>query len=370
MRDEREYVMLENKKLRLLVLLLSFIGILGSAWAQDAPIAEGLLYDVINGRSIRITRYTGNAATVSIPASIGGLPVTAIGEGAFRYNYYLTSINIPASVTAIGDEAFQLCYNLASVNIPASVTAIGDKAFSSCVNLAYINVDELNTAYTSVDGVLFNKNRQLLICYPAGKVGGAYTIPSSVIGIGYSAFFGCDKLTSITIPTSVIFIMPSAFSGCDKLTSITIPSSVTEIWPSAFAFCDSLINIYVDLYNTEFMSVSGVLFDKSGRSLIRYPSGRSGAYSVPSSVTVIVETAFSASENLTSVILPSSVTAIGDMAFALCDKLASVIIPSSVRTIGDRAFFLCPSLKSVTLSQRTMVAGSAFDNAVQIQYRD
>jgi uncharacterized repeat protein (TIGR02543 family) len=103
-------------------------------------------------------------------------------------------------------------------------------------------VSESNTAYSSVEGVLFNKNQTTLAAYPAGKTG-SYAIPSSVTSIGDYAFSGCSGLTSVTIPSSVTSIDSRAFYSCSGLTSVTIPSSVTSIGNYAFYGCDGLTSV-------------------------------------------------------------------------------------------------------------------------------
>ncbi|MDR2718580.1 MAG: leucine-rich repeat domain-containing protein [Treponema sp.] len=120
------------------------------------------------------------------------------------------------------------CDTLTGITIPNNITTIGEMAFVSCHNLTTINVAAGNTAYSSVDGVLYNKNKTTLIQYPGGKTG-AFTIPNNVTSIGEGAFFSYWNLTSVTIPHSVTSIGEWAFYSCYNLTSVTfqgtIPSS-------------------------------------------------------------------------------------------------------------------------------------------------
>src|SRR5262249_36851985 len=150
----------------------------------------------------------------------------------------LISIRIPNSVTNIGDYAFART-GLTNITIPNSVIDIGESPFEGCTNLTTITVAPSNPAYSSVNGVLLDIGRSLLMQYPAGKVGG-YSIPSSVTTIGDHAFFNCLSLTSITIPISVTNIGGGAFGGCSSLTSVTIPNSVTSIGDAAFQQCIGL----------------------------------------------------------------------------------------------------------------------------------
>ena len=88
-----------------------------------------------DGSAITITWYIGRGGAVTIPSTINGLPVTALGWGVFNGDTGLTNVTIPSSVTCIGDAAFQGCTNLTSVTIPEKVTRIGSVAFLSCTKL-------------------------------------------------------------------------------------------------------------------------------------------------------------------------------------------------------------------------------------------
>jgi surface protein len=273
--------------------------------------------------------------------------VTTIGAGAFSSIKTLASVTIPNSVTSIGGGAFfgPNYKDLTSVTIPSSVTSIGTYAFLR--GLSSINVDEGNQAFTSVDGVLFNKDMSRLIAYPAKKEGASYIIPKSVTVIENGAF-AHTKCTSLTIPNSVTTIGENAFFST-SISSYMIPSSVSSIGVDAFdlARCSS---IDVEDGNLQYTSSDGVLFNKDMTTLIYYPSKKPGeSYTIPNSVTTIDIDAFHASYNLTSVTIPNSVTSIGETAFFDCNKLASLNIPSSVTSIGRSAFRECDVLTSMII---------------------
>jgi hypothetical protein len=282
----------------------------------------------------------------------------------------LTSIIIPDSVTTIGSYAFWGCTSLTSITIPGSVTSIGSAAFRDCTNLTEINVHTDNLYYMSLEGVLFNKASSILIQYPAGKQG-HYAIPDSVTSIGDYAFRRCTSLTSIIIPGSVQTIGQWAFQGCTSLTSIalssglqtigiaafrectsltsiTIPESVTSIGSGAFFDCTKLTEINVHPDNQNYMSLEGVLFNKTGSMLIECPAGKQGHYAIPDSVTSIGDYAFRGSTSLTSITMPNSVQIIGDSSFWGCTSLTSITIPGSVRSISHYAFARCSSLTEIT----------------------
>jgi hypothetical protein len=146
-----------------------------------------------------------NLTGITIPNS-----VTTIGERAFLSCDSLTSVTIGSGVTTIGYSAFYGCSSLTSVTIPASVTSIGEDAFQGC-SLTAITVDAANTAYSSQDGVLYNKNKTTLIQYPIEKTGATFIIPNSVTTIGEEAFLDCSSLTSVTFETGSN-IMPTNFA--------------------------------------------------------------------------------------------------------------------------------------------------------------
>ena len=248
------------------VLCAAFLPAAASCARNNRAVDTSIEYEVIN-KSITITKYIGKGTDVNIPASIEGLPVTVIR-----------------------DDAFYNCDSLTNINVAAG-----------------------NSAYSSIDGVLFDKSGQTLICYPPGR-SGVYTVPSSVSTVKHSAFWNCRNLIGVTVPSSVFIIGDYAFFDCCSLISINTSSSLT-IKDSAFQGCNSLTDIDVDMDNSTYSSVDGILFDKSGQTLICYPAGKNGAYTVPSSVITIGDRAFSECGNLTSVTVPSSVFIIKDSEF-------------------------------------------------------
>ena len=294
---------------------------------------------------------------ITIPDS-----VTGIGDSAFSGCTSLTSITIPDGVTEIDGSAFEDCTSLTSITIPNGVTSIGSWAFSGCSSLTAIDVEVGNNNYTSVNGVLFNKDKTELICYPARKKGNNYKIPDGVTWIGGGAFSGCSNLTSITIPDGVTSIGNLAFKDCTSLASVTIPSSVTETGYCAFSGCTSLTAINVATGNQNYVSVNGVLHNKDKTAIICYPAGKKDKnYKILDGVTWIGGGAFSGCTSLTSITIPDSVTSIGNDAFYGCTSLTSITIPNGVTSIGSSAFEGCTSLKSITIPDGvTEIGNSAF----------
>jgi len=300
--------------------------------------------------------------------------LTTIGVNTFRACTSLTSITIPALVTSIGANAFYGCTSLTSITIPNLVTSIGANAFQGCNSLTSIIIPNL---VTSIGANTFNGcNKLNSIIIPASVTSiGDYAfqncagltsiiIPALVTSIGATAFYGCTSLTSIIIPNLVTSIGANTFNGCNKLTSITIPALVTSISASAFFGCTSLTSITVDISNPNYSSDElGVLFNKTKTTLIQFPLGLSGSYTIPTSVTIIGANEFQNCNKLTSVTIPASVTSIGNNAFIGCTGLTSVYFLGNIPTIGasnftiinDTAYYYQGSTNILSLSMFTNV---------------
>lgn len=295
--------------------------------SSDSPFTIGSSVTIIGGSAF--SGCTG-LTSVTIPVS-----VKSIGSNAFSGCTSLTSVTIPNSVTSIGSNAFSGCTNLTSVTIGSGVTNLissgfflfGPPApFSNCPNLASITVDPANQTYSSIDGVLFNKDQTTLIQFPAAR-SGSYTIPDSVSTTGSFAFSGCTGLTSVMIGSNV--------TSLGRGGSIVVPSS-TPSFPGgptigsfadlpAFSDCLNLAWIEVDTANQNYSSSGGVLFDKNRTTLLQFPPAKIGSYAVPEGVSAIGISAFSDAVGLSSLVIGSGVTSIGYLALDGCNGLKEIL---------------------------------------------
>lgn len=282
--------------------------------------AEGdFVYTVTDGNATitRVLRhFTGE---LMIPSTLGGYPVTVIGDQAFIAQTDLDSVIIPKGVTTIGDSAFSACNKLTSITIPNSVTSIGNHAFSSCNSLAGITLP--NSLITIGNSAFWRAGLSSIV------------IPDSVTTIGNDVFTSCEYLTSVTIGKNVKSIGAYAFSRCHRLKGIVIPDSVTSIGENAFYNCTGLTYATIgdgvtDLGNFAFYSCYSITNLEIGNGL-----------------TSIPECAFTYCESLTSVTIPEGVTSIEVSAFAHCKNLTTVIIPDSVVEIAPFAFDGCNHLQ-------------------------
>jgi hypothetical protein len=222
----------------------------------------------VTGIGARAFYHCTSLTSLTIPSS-----VTSIGDYAFSACSSLTSAAIPNSVTNIGNSAFYSCYSLTNVTIGNNVASIGDEAFSSCHSLTAITVAAPNSVYSSVDGVLFNKNLTRLIQFPGAKAE-SYIVPNSVTNIGNSAFYSCYSLTNVTIGNNVASIGVYAFFDCSSLTSVTIGNSVISIGNYAFYYCSSMTEVYFQ-GNAPSLGGSYVFYD-ANNATVYYLAGTTG----------------------------------------------------------------------------------------------
>ena len=181
-----------------------------------------------------------NLTSLTVPDS-----TAAIANYAFANCTSLTNVYIGNGVTAIGASAFSGCSRLADIRIGRSVVAIGDQAFTGCLSLRAITVDALNPAFSSVDGVLFNQRKTMLVQYPTARIG-KYVIPDGVEIIGTYAFSSASGLTGVTFPSSVTNIASFAFFRCPQLVNITLPAGLLSIGRSAFNYNSLLTGLYFE----------------------------------------------------------------------------------------------------------------------------
>lgn len=223
----------------------------------------------------------------------------------------LKTVSISDSITSIGDNAFDSCENLKSLDIPKSVSYISPGAFYNCSALESINIAEGNENYSSINGVLFNKEKTELLLYPSGSKESTFNVPDGIERLESSIFYRNFNLKVINLPASVSRIEDNVFTGCFALTDIN-----------------------VDNDNQMYSSKDGVLFNKNRSTLMRYPINKSlSEYVLPDEVSNLPARCFSNSKNLTNVVLPKGLISIGAESFVNCSGLKSITIPSNTKRI-------------------------------------
>ena len=339
-----------------------------------------------------------------------------------------TTFEIPESVEKIGEDAFRSCTNLQSVTIGSRVTDIHLSAFKDCTNLLSVTIDDDNPSYSSDEcGMLYNKDKTVLLRYLRGTPSAVVTIPEGVTHIGDYAFDFCDGVESVIFPESLTHIGyrafvscyslagvtftgsnlktigQYAFSGCYDLAAVTIPDGVTDIDTQAFYYCTKLADITLPdsvraiganaFSNTAYARDAGkwtndILY--IGRHLIKANASVSDANCIAAGTVSIADSAFSDCSSLTqitipegvlsvngsfkgcaaleSVTLPQSLLRIGDSSFRGCEALTQITIPENVQSIGKEAFYRCLYLTRATISDGvTFIGDSAFNYCPRLE---
>lgn len=357
---------------------------------------ESLKYDFDGDGNIKITGCDKSVTGVDIPEEIDGIKVTGIGYYAFANCENLEEIKIPESVTVINTGAFSGCKNLTEITLPESITDIenstfygckslkeiavpdgvkniGGSAFSECTGLEKItlsdsveniyisafngctalmsiDVPESNTYYSSIDGILFNKDKSEIVRYCTALSDKSYAVPESVKIIGDYSFSGCKNLEEIKIPESVESIGVGAFSECKNITEMTIPESVGNIGDKAFKNCKNLISVNIPecIRNIN----NEVFFNCVSLEAIELPEG----------LETIGAKAFQLCQTLKKVDIPENVESIGYYAFYECTGLKTIEIPKSVKFIDNCAFAKCDLSKVTIFSSDCELRPTSIDN--------
>ncbi len=309
---------------------------------------------VLTGRVVGVADYAFDAfkKPVDLQAVVIPESVESIGEGAFRFNSQLASVEIEgAGLTSIGASAFWYCDALSEIRLPKSVASVADGAFIT-MSMQRVEVDPANAAYCSVDGVLFSKDMTELCCYPKARPETTYEVPASVKVIRENAmrsdpYAVNHPLQTVVLPQGLETIGDMAFANDCGIRAIDIPDSVTSVGQGAFMLCDALTDAKL---SASLSVIPDSLF---------YSCGTLANVQIKGAPSVIDEHAFSRT-GLVSVAIPEGVSLIGSSAFDSCLKLESVTLPSTIDTIGYAAFYEDANLASINLQDTSVrVIGQA-----------
>ena len=344
-------------------LMLSVLTV--SAEKIDTSIGD-LKYQVdTETKEATVTGGVGNNLySVSIPDSIGfeniNYPITHIGKEAFKGYRGLTTVSLGNCLKVIEDNAFEGCVELVKLGMPNSLDSIKGGAFASCG----FSVVEIPDGVKEIGKYAFSSNRTL----------NSVKIGKSVTTIERSAFSECPALTSVTLGENLKFIKTSAFENCKVLSniilpsslqvidsrafyntalvSVSVPSSVVNIGEDAFELIYSLKEIKVDEANTVYSDIDGVLCSKTKTVLFRYPNSKGKTYTVPNTIKIIYDGAFSCCRDLETIVFPASVISIGNNIFSSnsSSKIKSITflnpepanLKSSFYELSENVYILVP----------------------------
>lgn len=314
---------------------------------------EGLTTITIPGSVKKIGNWWGNA-NGQIFNGCSNLKEVILEEGieeisgrAFDSCSKVKEWKLPKSLKRIGPGAFKST-GVEEFNIPENVESIA-ATFISSSNLSRINVDSNNKYFTSVDGILFDKDSTRLIKYPENRDGSSYEVPNTVNTIDANAFGSCKNLQTIVIADSVEKIGDSAFYG-SKLKTINLGGGITNINNKPFYGALNLTNINVITENDKYESENGVLFNKGKTILIKCPPAiiNGEVYEIPNTVVEIGPQSFYRSQ-IKNVIIPSSVKKIGSESFFQCYNLEELNLSEGLERIEWRALQQCNKIKTIVV---------------------
>lgn len=403
--------------------LQSGVGNTYGSQAFVAPYVEKKVfeYTLDDDGNATITKYDGNVRALTIPDTLDGYTVVAIGSSAFAKNTYLQSVVIPDTVTVIQESAFAECTNLSQIHLSDNLEYMYDSAFGYCNSLNNVCIpktlvecyskdffkdeggpfrDCINLKNISFEEGITNIPKKLFYrCTGIEKI----NIPDTVImiddrafkectslkniqlsnnltTIGQEAFNGCTSLEKVVIPNSVTTIKGAAFLACSKLSDVTLSKNLLSLGGYAFGDCDSLESIEIPKsietttkeYYIQYIygyqwgvfiacdNLKEIIFEKGTTQIAKGMFANNESIeqiSIPDTVTLIGDQAFLNCTSLSDVQLSQNLITVGQEAFMGCTSITKIKIPDSVTTIKGAAFLACSDLSDVTLSRNLISLG-------------
>lgn len=282
----------------------------------NAAYTSGYYTYTVSGGEATITDCdTSISGSVTLPTTLDGNTVTAIGNDVFEDCNRITSVDLGVNIRTIGSYAFSNCTGLRTIAIPDSVTEIGERAFWKCTRLTDV------------------------------------TIGNGLKKIPQKCFENCENLERIEFGSDITNIGPYAFSYCSSLSEVVFNNKLSVIEEYAFQKCISLLNIELPIGMTEVEEYA--FYDCDGLASLNTGSG----------LKVIGDFAFLNCDVLKKAVIGNNVETIGYGAFKYCESLNQLILGTSLEIIGEYAFSECLSLPSVILPDSlTTIKGHAFRN--------
>ena len=245
-------------------------------------------------------------------------PVTCVEGGAFSHNKAMTKVIVPRTLLGMNWKTEGL-----------------DALFTACTALESIEVEEGNPVMFSIDGVLFNKQKSMLLNYPAGSPRTSYTIPEGITSVGGQAFSYSQNLETIMVPDEVESLGAFAFSYSQKLKEIKLPSNLQKLEQSLFEECKLLQSV-----------------------------------TIPQSVTTFSHDVFARCSSLVSFTMPESVDSVGPFLFERCTSLKSVKLSPKLKTLSFALFSRCSSLTDIEIPEGITSIESSFSNCTSLKTLD
>ena len=324
-----------------------------------------------SGLTATITKYTGTAASVTVPSKIDNYTVTKIAYSAFANNLSLTSVVISDTITEIGSNAFEGCAALKTLKLPSKLKTLGygfisgtlvttltiPAGLTTCDHSTYyygpLNGAKNLTELILADGM--EKIPDYLAWFSTSETTHltSVSIPDSVTSIGSYSFANCTALGELSFPDSVTSIDRYAFSGCKKLASIRWSENLQSIGSSSFANCTALetLSFPKSVKTIDSYAFSGC----SSVSSLSFSDNPKGGF-----LTDIKYNAFGNCTALENISFSKNINSLGSSAFSGCSSLEKVILSDSITTIDSYAFSGCSALESIKLPSKLKTLGYDF----------
>jgi hypothetical protein len=293
----------------------------------------------------------GGLTGVSIPDSL-----RSICGSAFCDCVKLKEISIPDSVESIGRFAFDGCSSLTEIKIGIGASAIGEGVARNCPSLLSVTVDPHNDSFTSLDGVLYNADKTVLITYPAAKPDSSFTLPDDVGSINRYAFGNCSELKTIQLNNKLRIIPEHCFENSESLEKAILPDKLETIENSAFYKCRSLESIELHGHLKEIGNLAFSLCSSLK------------AAELPASLKTVGNEAFSGCSSLKYITIPNADIHFRSGVFKYCTSLEKLEIPERINGINSHMFTGCSSLKELSLGDGVRMIGEcAFENCDSLE---
>ena len=357
-------------------------------------------YKITNNGQVIITKYTGNDADVTTPATIADMPVIGIDKKAFFDLPNLETLTISEGVQSVSDTFTGNVPKLRQIHFPSTLdfrTPDGSDyhILGSCPSLEEITVPDNSPYLYAENGILYDSAQYTVLCSAQNADLGDLVLPENVQIINTHAFEYNTHLTSIQMPDCVYLIGYQAFESCVNLVSANIPRSLGGMGIGLYAFENTSLqslfipkeieDIYITGYqfahkalqeikvekgNPNYKVIDGALIyeDYEGKTLVMYASGsKQTSYTLPNSITFLDVKAFDGAENLETITLTGNISTIPSNCFQGCTGLKELTIPEGVTSIDSDAFKNCTNLQKIYLPKSlTTIDSTSFSNATNI----
>ena len=306
----------------------------------------------VNEGTATVTSYTGSGGAVHVPNTLGGAPVTAIGDGAFADRDDLQTLIFPDTVTEFGKEilkgtalsAFRTPFPTGEENgflgYFWGASTDRDNAFPSLQGPQYL---ELRRS-VSTNGALVLRHHAFYDCTDLVAV----RLPS-MTQVGESAFFGCQNLRYLNAD-AIYEIGDYAFCGCSALQTLSFGSTLLRVGFSALKDCNGLIELtlpFIGGSRTE-NTYLGYLFGAETPAFSeKFYSPYLQKVTLSEGCSELPDFALFECRSLQTIVLPDTLTVIGARALSGCTAIKEVALPNACKTIKDAAFANCTALESI-----------------------